>query len=49
MIINCNCKHESQDKLHGKGRRVFNKTRKTAGTTPIYRCSVCSKEKDYGN
>lgn len=37
MIRNCKCKHEGQDKIHGKGRRVFNKLPHDKG----YRCTVC--------
>ena len=39
MIINCKCEHESQDKIHGKGRRVGNETLKGS-----YRCTVCRTE-----
>ncbi len=35
----CDCKHESQDRLHGKNKRVFN-----IGETK-QRCTVCGKEK----
>ena len=35
----CNCKHEQQDKLHGKNNRVMNE--KFNGK---YRCTVCGKE-----
>ena len=40
MILKCSCKNEHQDKLHGKGRRVHNKTAKGS-----YRCTVCKTEK----
>lgn len=42
-ILTCVCVHESQDKLHGKQQRVFNRTRKESGT--VYRCTVCLNEK----
>ena len=42
---NPNCKHESQDKLHGPGVRVHNETKPKAGTAPIYRCTVCARER----
>lgn len=46
MISNCSCKHESQDNLHGKSMRVFNKTVKTDPKgNPIGRCTVCSSIK----
>ena len=44
MIIKCNCKHEEQDKFHGKQMRVHNKTKKMFGTNTFeYRCTVCGK------
>ena len=36
MIVKCDCKHEGQDALHGKGNRVGNKTTKNQT-----RCTVC--------
>jgi hypothetical protein len=44
MIITCRCKHDSQDQLHGRHRRVHNLCRgkSNAGN---YRCTVCSTEK----
>ena len=33
----CSCKHEFQDKAHGKGVRVHNPTMKAG----VYRCAVC--------
>ena len=41
MILRCDCKHEGQDSLHGKGNRVFNPISKPG----FYRCTVCLKEK----
>lgn len=35
-IMSCNCKHEDQDSLHGKGKRVFN-----VKTTGGYNCTAC--------
>lgn len=40
-IVKCSCSHEYQDKLHGKGNRVANKS---AATPPKYVCTVCGKE-----
>jgi hypothetical protein len=46
MIMYCDCKHEGQDELQGKGKRVFNKTGKKFGEKSfIYRCTVCGHEK----
>jgi hypothetical protein len=41
MIDKCECKHEGQDKLHGKGNRVFN----SCSNGSKIRCTVCDKEK----
>ena len=35
MILPCTCTHEAQDKIHGKGRRVWN-----VGKTHR-KCTVC--------
>lgn len=35
-IAKCNCKHDGQDKLHGKDNRVFNPKAKNE-----MRCTVC--------
>ena len=38
-IFLCTCKHEGQDKIHGKGRRVFNEGKGT------YTCTVCGAQR----
>lgn len=38
-IMNCSCSHESQDTLHGKGKRLHNPFKKG------FRCTVCGNEK----
>jgi hypothetical protein len=38
-VRTCNCKHESQDSLHGKNQRVHNKCGKG------HRCTVCGNIK----
>jgi len=43
MIKKCDCKHEDQDRINGKGERVHNET---SSKPPKYRCTVCLKEKD---
>jgi len=40
MIAKCDCKHEGQDELHGKGNRVHNPKAKDE-----IRCTVCKSEK----
>jgi len=34
-IKKCTCKHDGQDKLHGKGMRVHNKTKIGKGSTEV--------------
>ena len=42
MKIECKCDHPQQDKLHGVGVRVHNKTDKKHGNGQYdYRCTVC--------
>ena len=43
-VKSCTCKHEQQDKYHGKGKRVHNPTTKATGVKTVYRCTVCRKE-----
>ena len=45
MIMKCDCKNDPQDEVHGTGRRVHNKTEKGKSGPPIYRCTVCGKER----
>lgn len=44
MIKICTCKHEGQDAIHGKDKRVFNETGKGSGDYKVYRCTVCQRE-----
>jgi len=45
MIVKCSCKHEVQDKIHGKHRRVANPTaKKTTEGRITVRCTVCLAE-----
>ena len=37
-VKKCNCKHEAQDALYGKGNRLMNPFNKG------YRCTACGKE-----
>jgi hypothetical protein len=46
MVLKCKCKHDQQDKLHGQGMRVFNKTLKGSKMSKDnYRCTVCGSER----
>lgn len=39
QIRKCSCSNVMQDKLHGAGRRVMNKTAQSG----VWRCTVCEK------
>ena len=39
-VKHCTCKHDAQDKMYGKGNRVYN----LLGETTKGRCTVCGKE-----
>lgn len=39
-VIKCNCVHEFQDRIYGKGMRLANEM----GDNNGYRCTVCGKE-----
>ena len=44
-IMACDCQHESQDKLYGKGMRLWNQL----GDSDSYRCTVCGNtNKSFG-
>ncbi len=45
MILKCDCKHDSQDQIHGKGNRVMTPLKKVQGLPQMYRCTVCLKER----
>ncbi len=45
-VHKCNCKHESQDSIHGKQMRVMNPTTKANGNKQVFRCTVCGKSHD---
>lgn len=42
-ILKCNCKHESQDKIHGQGNRVHNPC--GGNKKGQFRCTVCKDQK----
>lgn len=42
-IMRCTCIHETQDKEHGKGYRLFNAC-KPKDPQKYFRCTVCKKE-----
>ena len=44
-IKSCTCFNDGQDKLHGRGMRVFNPYKAKDGKTINYRCTVCGKER----
>lgn len=44
MKFKCTCENVGQDSIHGEHMRVANKTAKTVGSKPVYKCTVCGKE-----
>jgi hypothetical protein len=49
MILECNCKHEWQDKRYGENMRVHNFAKKASGERGGWRCTVCSSVKTNKN
>lgn len=46
LVLPCTCEHAEQDKLHGKGRRVHNRTKQNKpAIEQRWRCTVCRNEK----
>ena len=43
-ILPCDCQHEYQDRMYGKGQRVHNPFGKDK--LMGYRCTVCSSKKE---
>jgi hypothetical protein len=44
MKMTCTCKHDGQDKLNGKGVRVFNECQSKSVGEKRFRCTVCGTE-----
>jgi hypothetical protein len=45
MIKQCKCQHQEQDRINGKGNRVYNPTTKPKKDGGVeHRCSVCGKQ-----
>jgi len=44
-ILKCDCVHEYQDKIHGKGKRVHNFAKNANNKSGGWRCTVCQKIK----
>lgn len=44
-IIKCTCKSKFQDEQYGQGKRIGNLTKAGTEKSPVYRCTVCGKEK----
>lgn len=42
-IMKCDCKHDFQDSVYGKGMRVFNPQGKGKDQGEEYICTVCGK------
>ena len=47
-ILKCDCKHHSQDKLHGDGMRVHNPSTKCSVNESAFTCTVCGSVKRVG-
>lgn len=47
-ILSCNCQHENQDSLFGKGKRVHNLL-EVGMKKGLYRCTVCRSERGKKN
>ncbi len=45
MIYPCNCSHNQQDEMYGKGNRVHNPCKPAKLPVKWIRCTVCRKEK----
>ena len=43
MIKYCGCDHAAQDKMYGKGLRVWNQTKKKPDANGGWKCTVCGK------
>lgn len=49
MIRQCTCKNEAQDRVYGKGNRVFNRCKsKATGKFTAARCTVCKEVQEVG-
>lgn len=44
VIIVCDCKHDQQDAMYGKSRRVANLKGSSSKDSPKAKCTVCGKE-----
>lgn len=44
-IFRCTCSHEFQDRMYGKGNRVFNQ-RMAGSKENGYRCTICGRTVD---
>lgn len=45
QILDCQCKHDWQDRQYGRGKRLHNKILNEKGIGPQWRCTVCQKER----
>lgn len=47
-ILSCVCDHPAQDRLHGRGFRVFNHAPGKGGINPNrFRCTVCNQSREH--
>jgi hypothetical protein len=47
MILSCICESAAQDKLNGRGKRVYNQKKRVPGISKdSYSCTVCGRTQD---
>lgn len=42
-IKQCTCEHTFQDKIYGKGNRVWNIGKEAGSSSTVIKCTVCNK------
>ncbi|MFH1480768.1 MAG: hypothetical protein ABIG67_05845 [Pseudomonadota bacterium] len=45
-VMQCRCEHEYQDRVYGKGMRLFNNAPAKGAHPNRYRCTVCGQERE---
>ena len=45
-LLSCDCQHEFQDKMYGKGIRVHTKMKQSEKLANLWRCTICSMERN---
>lgn len=42
-VLSCTCEHRAQDRLYGKGKRLFNERAADQKNSRSFRCTVCGR------